>query len=121
MIMPQQWTPPGPTRQMARRACDARLRGALLPVLLVLPACMLLLGMATGPGSAAIRLAHGHAALSANVPPPGPRSTVALAPPSGVEIVPLDSSFHVTWTPSGDPATAWQVVSVWDGAALQQA
>ncbi len=44
----------------------------------------------------------------------------SLAPPTNLQIVALDSSFHVTWTPSGDPSTAWHVVSVWDGSTLQQ-
>src|SRR5215216_119536 len=49
------------------------------------------------------------------------QNTPQVAPPSGLQITPLDSSLHVTWTPSSDPATMWHVVSVWDGAVLQQA
>src|SRR5215210_1369718 len=38
-----------------------------------------------------------------------------IAPPTNLNIVRLDSSLHVTWTPSSDPLTAWHVVSIWQG------
>lgn len=46
--------------------------------------------------------------------------TPLVSPPTDLQLVALDSSFHVTWTPSIDPTAAWQVVSVWDGSTLQQ-
>src|SRR4051794_15633347 len=49
---------------------------------------------------------------SAAAAPVGP---LAVSPPADLAILPLDSSLHVTWTSSSDPATAWYVVSVWDG------
>lgn len=43
-----------------------------------------------------------------------------LDPPGNLQIVALDSTLHINWTPSTDPNTQWHVVSVWDGATLQQ-
>jgi hypothetical protein len=66
-------------------------------------------------------VAGGGASPGAAAMPVGPDAEVLLRPPTDLAIVALDSSLHVTWTPSQDPATAWHVVSVWDGATLQQA
>src|SRR5438105_2253437 len=41
-----------------------------------------------------------------------------ILPPSNLHIVPLDSSLHVTWTPSTDPLTAWHMVSIWEGSSF---
>lgn len=41
-------------------------------------------------------------------------------PPSNLQVVTLDSTLHVNWTPSTDPDTQWHVLSIWDGANLQQ-
>jgi hypothetical protein len=43
-----------------------------------------------------------------------------VSPPSNLQLVALDSSFHVTWSPSADPTTAWHLVTVWDAGTLQQ-
>jgi hypothetical protein len=58
-----------------------------------------------------------HASTSGN----SPNAPTLITPPSNLQIVPLDSSLHVTWNPSTDAATQWHVVSVWDGSTLQQA
>lgn len=62
------------------------------------------------------------AAISQSTPALGGSKIDAplVSPPSGLQLVELDSSFHVTWTPSTDPTTAWHVVTVWDGTILQQ-
>src|SRR4051794_25818922 len=45
---------------------------------------------------------------------------VRAADVSNLEVVPLDSTLHVTWTPSTDADTAWHVVSAWSGSTLVQ-
>src|ERR1041385_1639882 len=58
------------------------------------------------------QLMPAHAAMRSPLSP-------LIAPPSGLHIVPLDSSLHVTWTPSTDPLTAWHMVSVWEGSNFE--
>lgn len=43
-----------------------------------------------------------------------------LQPPTNIQLTPLDSSIRVNWTPSNDSASAWQLVSAWDGNTLVQ-
>src|SRR6476469_8120878 len=52
--------------------------------------------------------------------PPRIPAAVNLVPPSNLQLLALDTSIHVTWTPSNDPATAFHMISVWEGSALQQ-
>ncbi len=88
--------------------CSAKLRPL---VMLMLPVgIMWLVAGLIGPLPPAV------AAPGAAVP-----GVPNLAPPSNLQLVTLDSSFHVTWTPSPDPQTVWHVVSVWEGATLHQA
>ncbi|MCC6177230.1 MAG: fibronectin type III domain-containing protein [Chloroflexi bacterium] len=83
---------------------------------------------AGGPTLAAGTVSHVVHSVPGSVAPGSPlgpslrasaAAPAALAAPSGLDVVPLDSSLHVTWTPSSDPATAWMVASAWDGDALQ--
>lgn len=43
-----------------------------------------------------------------------------ISPPTNLQLLPLDTTIHVNWTPSTDPLTAFHMVSVWDGVNLQQ-
>src|SRR5437588_5613761 len=74
-----------------------------IPVLLVAA----VLGATQPTGMRAATLARGGVAAP------------SISPPSNLQIVTLDSSFHVTWDPSTDPLTAWHVVSVWSGSTLR--
>src|SRR6266567_5802899 len=58
------------------------------------------------------QLMSAHAAMGSPASP-------LVAPPSGLQIVSLDSSLNVTWTPSADPLTAWHMVSVWEGSNFE--
>src|SRR5207253_2831123 len=53
-------------------------------------------------------------------PPPNLPAAVAIAPPSNLQLLPLDTSIHVTFDPSTDAQTAFHMVSVWEGTQLQQ-
>ena len=94
-----------------------------LLAIVYLPLVLFVLASGTWVGrgetaEAADHLAFGHTAGTT-------AQSIASAPlaaitgPSNLQIVPLDSSLHVTWTPSSDPATAWHVASVWEGNTLQ--
>ncbi len=58
---------------------------------------------------------HGSMTLQSSLSIP---QTIDISPPSDLALLPLNSSIHVTWTPSTDPNTAWHVVSAWDGGTL---
>jgi hypothetical protein len=47
-------------------------------------------------------------------------ASVNVAPPANLQLLALDTSIHVTFDPSTDPATAFHLLSVWEGAQMQQ-
>src|SRR3954451_12303842 len=58
--------------------------------------------------------------MSSAVASGGKGLTPFVAPPTNLQVVGLDTSLQVNWTPSTDPTTAWHLVSVWDGTQMQQ-
>jgi hypothetical protein len=89
-------------------------------VMLLLPLALLVIaqGPARPRASIASPISHHKAPASILFQQPAPPPVNPnLAPPSNLQVVRLDSSFHLNWTPSTDPLTQWHVVSVWDNAS----
>ena len=82
-------------------------------------ALMLLIPLALFLGPIPHPAMPGHDAALAG-PPPDLPAAVAIAPPSNLQLLSLDTTIHVTYDPSTDPQTAFHMVSVWEGAQLQQ-
>src|SRR4051794_14598940 len=66
-------------------------------------------------GSIPQQILHAPNVALAGIPNPvvGP-----IAPPTNLQLLGLDTTIQVNWTPSTDVTTAFHLVSVWEGANL---